>query len=117
MLLTAKQKEYIKIHGWKVSMTAVALAIIAVIMLMLIYLTIKFARPAGWSDYFNTKLITTTMNLSYLYGSLATFILITGGYDALKKTISFETEEERKYSTGLLGLLVISTTYLCSIGI
>jgi uncharacterized membrane protein YedE/YeeE len=117
MILTAKQKQYVKVHGMRISMTAVALAIVGAIIAMLIYLGIRFARPEGWSDYFNTKFITTTMNLSYLYGSLITFILITGGYDALKATISFKTDEERKYSVVFLALLALCSTYLCSIGI
>jgi hypothetical protein len=117
MLLTAKQKEYVKVHGWRISMTAVAMTIIISIASLIIYLAIAFARPSGWADYFNTKFITTTMNLAYLYGSVVTFILIAGGYDALKTTISFKTDEARKYSTILLLGLIAGSVYLCSIGI
>jgi hypothetical protein len=117
MLLSVKQKEYIRIHGWKISLTTIATTIVSTILILIFNLLLKYAKPEAWADYINTKFITTTMNLVYLYGGLILLILVTGGYDALKSIFSCKTEEERKWTVILVSVLAICTAYLCGIGV
>jgi hypothetical protein len=116
-VFAAKQKEFVRVWGWKISLRTIATTVVSTILIMIFNVMLRYAKPEAWGDYVNTKFITTSMNLVFLYGSLVTFILLTGGYDALKNSINFETDEARKYSTGLLALLIGATTYLCSIGL